>query len=298
MTETILEIVGKRTVLLDGGMGTELMKNGFSQGECPEKWNIDKPEIIKAIHQSYFEAGSDVVLTNSFGGSRIKLASYGLGDQCYELNRQSALLANAVKPDGKFVAGSLGPTGKFLLPQGESTEEEFEEAYGLQAKGLADGNVDFLLIETQYDLKEALCALRAARKNSPLPVFVTMTFEKFPRGFFTIMGNSIALCAETLTSEKVPVIGANCTLDSADMADLIKTMRDITPLPLIAQANAGKATLTSQGEVEYSQGLEDYVSFIPQIINNGANLIGGCCGTGPDYIRRMAEILTKIIQAS
>ena len=294
MPESILEAIGKRVVLLDGGMGTELMKHGFSQGECPEKWNIDKPDVIRSIHQSYFEAGSDVVLTNSFGGSQIKLASYGLGDRCYELNRQAALLANAVKPVGNYVAGSLGPTGKFLQPQGESTEEEFEDAYGIQAKGLADGGADFLLIETQYDLNEALCALRAARINCPLPVFVTMTFEKFPRGFFTIMGNSVTLCVETLAKEGVPVAGANCTVDSADMADIIETMRGLTPLPLIAQANAGKATLSSQGEVQYSQGLEEYVRFIPQIINNGANLIGGCCGTGPDYIRRMAEIIATL----
>jgi 5-methyltetrahydrofolate--homocysteine methyltransferase len=192
MAESILELIGKRTVLLDGGMGTELIKKGFSQGQCPEKWNTDHPEIIKSIHHSYFQAGSDVVLTNSFGGSRLKLASYGLAEECYELNRQAALLANAVKPDGKFVAGSMGPTGKFLQPQGEYTEEEFEEAYGIQAKGLSDGGADFLLIETQYDLKEALCALRAARHNSNVPVFVTLTFERFPRGFFTIMGNSVS----------------------------------------------------------------------------------------------------------
>jgi 5-methyltetrahydrofolate--homocysteine methyltransferase len=294
MPETILELIKKRTILLDGGMGTELIKHGFSQGECPEKWNSEKPDIVKSIHSSYFEAGSDAVLTNSFGGNRIKLASYGLGDRCYDLNRQSALIANEVKAEGKFVAGSMGPTGKFLRPQGESTEDEFEEAYGIQAKGLWDGGADFLLIETQYDLNEALCALRAARGNTSLPVFVTMTFEKFPRGFFTIMGNSISDCVESLTREKVPVIGANCTLDSEDMAELVKKMREITPLPLIAQANAGKATLSSQGEVEYSQGLEDYVRFVPQIVQNGANLIGGCCGTDPGYIRRMAKILVNL----
>lgn len=293
MPERILELIGKRTVLLDGGMGTEIMKHGFSQGECPERWNFDKPDIIKSIHRSYFEAGSDVVLTNSFGGNLIKLATYGLGDMCYELNRSAALLANAVKPGKKFVAGSMGPTGKFLQPQGESTEKEFEEAYGLQAKGLADGGADFLLIETQYDLKEALCALRGSRKNTQLPVFVTMTFEKFPRGFFTIMGNRVSDCIEELTGQKVPVIGANCSVDSEDMADLVKTMRELTSLPLIAQANAGKATLTSLGKVEYSQDVEDYVRSVARIIQNGANLIGGCCGTGPEHIRCMAKIIKK-----
>jgi len=293
MAATILELIEKKTVILDGGMGTELMKRGFSQGECPEKWNIEKPDVLKSIHQSYFEAGSDVVLTNSFGGSQLKLSSYGLDEQCYELNRQAGLLAHAVKTDGKFVAGSMGPTGKFLWPQGDYTESEFEDAYGVQAKGLADGQVDFILIETQYDIKEALCALRAARKNASCPVFVTMTFETYPRGFFTMMGNSVSQCITKLEEENVLVIGANCTLDSEDMAELIKSMRESTSLPLIAQANAGKATLSSDGEVSYSQGIENYAKYVPQIIDNGASLIGGCCGTDPGYIHRIAQILTS-----
>ena len=293
MADKILELIKKRTVVLDGGMGTELMKHGFSQGECPEKWNIEKPDVIKSIHRSYFEAGSDVVLTNSFGGSKLKLFSYGLDKQCYELNRKAGLLAHAVKQDRKFVGGSMGPTGKFLSPQGDYTEGEFEDAYGEQAKGLSDGHVDFILIETQYDIKETLCALRAARKNATCPVFVTMTFEKYPRGFFTMMGNSVSQCIADLEDENVPVIGANCTLDSADMSELIKIMRESTSLPLIAQANAGKATLSSEGEVSYSQGIENYVKYVPQIIDNGASIIGGCCGTDPGYIRRITQILFK-----
>jgi 5-methyltetrahydrofolate--homocysteine methyltransferase len=291
MTETILDLVKERVILLDGGMGTELIKNGFPQGECPESWNVKKPEIVKKIHMSYFDAGSDVVLTNSFGGSKIKLGSHGLEDKCHELNYAAARLAAEVKPEEKFVAGSMGPTGKFLKPHGEYTEEEFEEAYAVQAKALTDGGVDFLLIETQYDLKEALCALRGARKSSALPVFVTMTFNRNPKGFFTIMGNSVSQCVETLESQKVPAIGTNCTLNSADMVDLLKIMREATPLPLIAQANAGQPSLSSDGKVTYSQNVEDYVQYIPQMIENGVNIIGGCCGTDPGYIKRISETI-------
>jgi len=291
MTRTILDLVKERVVLLDGGMGTELIKNDFPQGECPESWNVKKPEIVKKIHMSYFDAGSDVILTNSFGGSKVKLASHGLEDKCHELNYAAAQLATEVKPEEKFVAGSMGPTGKFLKPHGEYTEEEFEEAYAVQAKALAEGGVDFLLIETQYDLKEALCALRGARKSSALPVFVTMTFNRNPKGFFTIMGNSVSQCTETLESQKVPAIGTNCTLNSADMVDLLKIMREATPLPLIAQANAGQPSLSSDGKVTYSQNVEDYVQYIPKMIENGANIIGGCCGTDPDYIKRISEIM-------
>lgn len=291
MTVSFLELVKNRVVLLDGGMGTELIRHGFPPGECPESWNIEKPEIVKKIHKSYYDSGSDVVLTNSFGGSKIKLASHFLEEKCYELNYDAASLANEVKPSGKFVAGSMGPTGKFLKPQGEFTEEEFEDAYAIQAKALTEGRVDFLLIETQYDLKEALCALRAARRSSNLPVFVTMTFNRNPRGFFTFMGNSASQCIEELEAKDVPAVGTNCTLNSKDMVDLIKIMRDTTALPLIAQANAGQPVLLSDGSVTYSQNVDDYVSFIPQMIKNGANIIGGCCGTNPDYIQRMAQII-------
>lgn len=293
MSMAILELIWKRNVLLDGGFGTELIRRGFPQGACPESWNVERPEAVQEIHKSYFEAGSDAVLTNSFGGSAIKLAAHGLDKRCYELNRAAAIVANEVKPSGGFVGGSIGPTGKFLQPQGEFSEPEFEDSYAEQARGLADGKVDFLLIETQYDLREALCALRAARKVAAVPVFVTMTFNRVPRGFFTLMGNSVAQCLEELEKERVPVVGANCTLDSSDMADLVKVMRERTRLPLIAQANAGKPSLSGDGEVSYSQGLQSYLEQIPRIIENGANVIGGCCGTNPDYIRRMAPLVKK-----
>ena len=290
---TILELIKKRSVLLDGGFGTELIQRGFPQGACPETWNVERPEVVKEIHKSYFAAGSDAVLTNSFGGSAIKLAAHGQEKRCYELNLAAARIANEVKPGGGFIGGSMGPTGKFLQPQGEFTESDFEAAFAEQARGLADGKVDFLLIETQYDLKEALCALRAAQKVAALPVFVTMTYNRVPRGFFTLMGNSAAQCLEELEKAGVPAVGANCTLDSADMADLVKMMREKTTLPIIAQANAGKPSLSSGGEVSYSQGLEDYLRHIPEIVANGANVVGGCCGTNPDYIRRMAPLVKK-----
>jgi 5-methyltetrahydrofolate--homocysteine methyltransferase len=291
MASDIFDLIQERTVLLDGGMGTELIRNGLPKGACSESWNTEKPEIVKKIHKSYFDAGSDAVLTNSFGGNKVKLTSHGFGEQCYELNLAAARLAAETKPEGKFIAGSMGPTGKFLQPHGEFTEEEFEEAYGLQARGLTDGGVDFLLIETQYDLKEALCALRGARKNSQVPVFVTMTVNRNPRGFFTIMGNSVTQCVEELEKNEVPVVGSNCTLNSKDMVDVVKIMREATPLPLLAQANAGQPSVSYEGELTYTQDVEDYVKYIPPMIRNGANIVGGCCGTNPDYIRRMAEVI-------
>ena len=291
MDASILDLMKQRVVLLDGGFGTELIRHGFPKGACPEAWNVEKPEAVKAIHKSYFDAGSDAVLTNSFGGNSIKLAPHHLEKRCYELNKAAATIANEVKPKGRFVGGSMGPTGKFLQPEGEFSELEFEKAFAEQARGLVDGKADFLLIETQYDLREALAALRGARTASKLPVFITMTFSRGPRGFFTMMGNSVAQCLEAFEKEGVPVVGANCTLNSSDMAELVKDMKEKTRLPIIAQANAGKPALSAGGEVSYSQGLEDYLEHIPRIKENGASVIGGCCGTNPDYIRRMAEVL-------
>lgn len=291
MAGSILELIKEQTVLLDGGFGTELISRGFPQGACPESWNVENPDVVKEIHKNYYDAGSDAVLTNSFGGSTIKLQSHNLEDRCYELNRAAATIANEVKPEGKFLGGSMGPTGKFLKPQGEFTEEEFEEAYAEQARGLTDGGADFLVIETQYDLVETLCALRGARKTSDLPVFVTMTFNHHVKGFFTLMGNTIEQFVEEMEKQNVPVVGSNCTLNSAEMVDLVKIMRGKTALPILAQANAGKPSLSEEGKVAYSQGMEDYLSYIPQMAKNGANLIGGCCGTNPEYIQKMAEVL-------
>ena len=293
MSEGILDAIKKRIILLDGGFGTELIARGFPQGACPETWNVEKPEVVKEIHKNYYDAGADAVLTNSFGGTTIKLSSHDLEDRCFELNRAAALIANEVKPEGRYLGGSMGPTGKFLKPQGEHSEEEFEEAYTEQARGLAEGGVDFLLIETQYDLNEALCALRGARKATDVPIFLTMTFNHHPKGFFTLMGNSVGQFLETMEQKGVSVVGSNCTLNSEEMAEMVKIMREKTSLPLIAQANAGKPSLSEEGKVAYSQGIEDYLRFIPQIIKNGANIIGGCCGTNPDYIARMSEIVKK-----
>lgn len=251
--------------------------------------------ILATVKGDIHEIGKNIVMTllnaNSFGGSTIKLNSYSLADRCYELNHAAATIAVEAKPEGKFVAGSMGPTGKFLKPMGDYEENQFEAAYAEQARGLSDGGVDFLLIETQYDLKEAFCAIRGARSATDKPIFVTMTFNKGPKGFFTMTGNRVAQCAEELEEHGAAAVGTNCTLNSEEMVDVIKTMRENTSLPIIAQANAGKPSLSTEGEVSYSQGLEDYVRFMPGMVEGGANLIGGCCGTNPEFIKRMAEIL-------
>jgi len=290
---TLLETVRQRVVLFDGGLGSELIKNGLPQGVCPESWNIDRPEAVRGVHRSYFAAGADAVSTNSFGGSPIKLANYHLDDKCREINLAAAGLAVAEKPAGRFVAGSMGPTGKFLKPQGDYEPGAFEQAFAVQAEALTAGGVDVLIIETMYDLEEALCALRAAKRASSLPVFVTITFNRSRRGFFTLMGDSVAKCVKALEENGAAAVGSNCTLDSAAMVDLVKEFSGHTSLPIIAQPNAGQPTISAGNEVVYSQGVDDYVASVPAIVANGARIVGGCCGTDPAYIKRMAETLRR-----
>ncbi len=293
MERSLLDLAKERTVLLDGGLGTELMARGLPQGSCPESWNLEHPEIVEDIHRRYFDAGSDVVSSNSFGGSRIKLSGHGLESQVRELNMAAAGIARKAAPAGRYVAGSVGPTGKFLKPQGEYAEEEFETVFAEQARALADGGADVFLIETQYDLREALAAVRGIRRESLLPVFVTMTFNALPRGFFTLMGDSVTKCVNELERAGVQALGANCSLNSEQMVGLVSALRQATRLPVIAQANAGKPILNAEGSLSYSQGLEDYVRFVPDIVRAGAAFVGGCCGTDPSYIRAIAEVFAR-----
>jgi len=288
---TILDLIAKRTVLFDGALGTELMKRGLEPGSCPELLNVESPAVVQAVHGDYFAAGSDAVSTNSFGGTPLKLAAYGLEARTYELNRAAARIAAEVRPPGRFVGGSLGPTGKLLHPQGEHTEAELEAQFAVQARGLADGGADFLIAETMFDLREALAALRGAKSAASLPVFITLTFNRNPRGFFTLMGDSLAKCVAALEAENVPALGANCTLTSRDMADLAAEFRKLTSRPLIIQANAGQPEVKPDGTTVFSQSVEDFVGDIPRMVQNGARIVGGCCGTGPEHIRRMAAVL-------
>ncbi len=293
MTPPLLDLARIRTVLFDGAMGTELMARGLAPGETPELWNVERPDLVREVHAGYFAAGADVVTTNSFGATPIKLAAHGLEARAFELNRAAARLAREAAPPGRYVAGSVGPTGKFLRPQGPSTEEEFEAAFAEQVRGLDDGGVDIVLVETQYDLREALAAVRGARRVSKLPVFVTLTFNAKPRGFFTLMGDTVARSAAELEKAGAAAFGANCTLASDGMAACIRACREATGLPLLAQANAGQPVTGADGRISYTQTLEDYVRYVPDIVRAGAAFVGGCCGTDPSFIRAMARIIRE-----
>lgn len=289
---TILELLSERVVILDGAMGSLLIDAGLPAGVPSEKWNAEKPEIIRSIHRKYFEAGSDVVLTNTFGGTRIKLEGLKEGNNLEEYNFAAVDNAKQACPEHGYIAGDIGPTGKFLPPVGTATIEDFFENFYEQAKILAKGGVDFFFIETMMDIVEAEAAIKAAKKAANIPVFASITFQKTKRGFFTVMGNSVQQSIEVLEKNNVDVIGVNCTIGSDEMIELIPILRDGTKLPISAKPNAGKPEL-KEGKVFYPTNKIDFAKDIHQMIKAKVNVVGGCCGTKPQYIQEIAKLLKK-----
>ncbi len=279
-------------VLFDGAMGTMLMERGIKAGETSETWVLDHPDDIAAVHKAYFAAGADVATTATFGATSIKLAHYKLSDRAAEINRKGAELAVKSRPAGKFVAGDIGPTGKLLKPAGDADEAMLAEAFTRQALALAEGGVDFLIIETMMDVNEALIALAAA-KSTGLPVFVTVSFTKKPRGYFTIMGNKPGDSARALAGAGAAAVGTNCSLRIADMVDVVAEMADAVNIPIIAQPNAGNPE-TEHGVTTYIDGPEVYGRMTPDLIRAGARVVGGCCGTTPETIRLMRQAIDKL----
>lgn len=282
--KSILDLAKNRVVLFDGGMGSTIVSLGLPEGECPESWNLTHSEAIGDIHRKNLEAGADVIETNTFGANRLRLATFGYGDQVEEINARAVQIAKKVCPEDKFVAGDIGPCGVFLKPVGKFSIEELEESFLEQVKVLTKAEVDLFSIETIYDLREALAAVKTTKLVSDLPVFVSMTFDKKPRGYLTMMGNSIPECARELEKAGADVVGANCTLRSDAMIELAEELRRSTDLPIIIQPNAGKPELI-QGKLVYPQDSESFAEDMKMTAEAGADFVGGCCGTTHKFIR-------------
>jgi methionine synthase I (cobalamin-dependent) len=279
-------------ILLDGAMGTMLMDAGLEQGDPPEEWNVKHPNRIRAVHRSYIEAGSRVVLTNSFGGTRFRLEMHGLQDRVIELNKAAALNARAeadAAPDMVVVAGSMGPTGQLFEPMGILTFEDAKAAFAEQAKGLAEGGVDVFWVETMSDLNEVKAAVEGARSVSDLPIVTTMSFDTHGH---TMMGVSPVKALETLGALDVIALGANCGTGSDELEVAIKTMREADPdVTLVAKANAGIPQVVAGGEIVYNGTPEVMAQYARNVRELGVSMIGGCCGSTPKHIRAMAEAL-------
>ena len=287
MSRKILFLMDQRVILFDGAMGTQLIDRGLKKGECPELWNLERAEDVRSIHKAYFDAGADVVLTNTFGATAPKLAKFGLEEKTAEINRTAAALARSVCPPDRFVAGDIGPTGLMLKPVGKATVEEIREAYRQQAQALAEGGVDILVIETQYDLREALAGLEAARETG-LPVFVTLTFDKKKRGFFTMMGDKVKDSVEQLQKAGASVVGANCSLSSSQYLELTRELVEYAVVPVLVQPNAGQPQIEGD-RVTYDEGADEFVRNLSKAVEAGAGAIGACCGSTPHFILEIAN---------
>ncbi len=293
--EEFLDRLHTEVLVLDGAMGTMLMEAGLQSGACPELWNEARPEVLQRIHQAYFAAGSDLVETNTFGGTRLKLKAYGLEDRAAELNAKAARLARATCPSGRYVAGSIGPTGHLPEPAGETPAEQFSESFREQAVALAEGGVDLFAIETMMVPDEAVLAIRAAKEATGLPVMCSMTFQwnRERNADRTMWGTSPAQAARTLLNAGADVVGCNCGDGGPDrVPGILREMREAGTRLLVAYPNAGLPRVV-EGRTVYDLKPEAMAAAYPAILEAGANVVGACCGSTPEHIRRIAEVVRK-----
>jgi len=277
-------------MISDGATGTYLQSHGLEPGGCPEEFNASHPELVKGMSKEYFEAGSDMVLTNSFGGSRFMLNKYGHVGRVREFNTLASQNARSVAPAGGLVAGSVGPTGEFLEPLGPVTEAEMLDAFAEQVTALEEGGADAIIIETMTALEEASLAIRATKENTGLPVIATMTFDKGPRGFFTMMGVQPARAATELSAAGADIVGANCGNGIDAMIEIARDMRDAVDGYLLIHSNAGIPAIR-QGQIVYPETPEYMAERFKILADIGINIFGGCCGTTPSHIRALSQAL-------
>lgn len=292
MDRLIAFLSGHTFVLGDGAMGTMLQAAGLVTGGSPEEWNVTHPEVVRGIHQSYVDAGSQVIETNSFGGNRFRLAMHGFESRVRELNVAAARLAREVADSADhqvLVAGSVGPTGEILFPLGTRTPEEAREAFAEQAAALAEGGVDFFLVETMSALEEVGAAVEGCRAAADLPIAVTMTFDTRGR---TMMGVSPKVALNALYEMGIRAIGANCGNGPAETEQAMAQMVAVKPADvfLIAQSNAGLPKYVDR-KITYDGTPEVMARYALRMKELGVNYIGACCGSTPTHIAAMHEAL-------
>jgi len=269
------------TLIADGAAGTTLIAAGIPAGTPPEQWNVERPEVILALHRSYVEAGSQIILTNTFGGSRLKLEKFSQDEKVREFNLAGVKLARQAAGDQAYVAGDLGPTGILMKPMGTLTFEQAVETFAEQAAILVEAGVDLLWVETMMDLEEAHAAVTGAQQASDLPVFCSMSFGKKGR---TMMGVSGKQAAEVLWPMGLAAIGANCGEGLEPVEIALQQMRAALPdAPLIAKPNAGLPHMVG-GQAVYDVGPLEFTPHMVDLVALGAQVVGACCGSNPDYI--------------
>jgi 5-methyltetrahydrofolate--homocysteine methyltransferase len=281
MSPDIQELLAGGAVITDGAWGTQLQARGLGLGEFPDLWNLTHPERVAEVGRAYVEAGSQVILTNTFGANRIRLGEQGAAERVAEVNLRGVEISLRAAGDQARVFASIGPTGKLLI-SGEVNTEELRAAFREQAEALAKAGADALVVETMSDLEEAKVALAAA-KETGLPVVVSMVFDCGKNKDRTMMGNTPEQVAQALTEAGADVIGANCGQGIAGFIPICKRLRAATTRPLWMKPNAGLPALVD-GRAVYSTAPGDFAGRIPELTQAGARFVGGCCGTRPEFI--------------
>jgi 5-methyltetrahydrofolate--homocysteine methyltransferase len=292
------EKIRRGVFLLDGAMGTELIARGIEAGTCNDYLNIESPDVILEIHRSYLSAGSDAVLTNTFGANKYALARHGLADKVAEINTAGAQIARRAAGGEKYVLGDIGPSGDFLEPLGNLKPAELKDAFAQQAKALLDGGIDGFIIETMTALDEVEITIEALKSISDLPVFVSWAFDQTGDSFKTMMGIDVESAVTKVISLEIDAVGFNCGTASLDgyielAGKYISAVRTLNKDILVfAEPNAGKPELID-GKAVYKVTPEDFAVAAEKIHSAGVNIIGGCCGTGPEHIKEVVKTLRK-----
>jgi len=286
-------------LLADGAWGTELMRRGLKAGDAPERLNAEAPDTVRGVAADYLAAGSDIILTNSFVGSRLQLARHGLDGRTVELNRIAAEISRseADRTGGgtlgkRFVAGSIGPCGKLLMT-GDVTETELFDAFREQAEALEAGGADWILVESMTDLEEMVVAIRAAAESTMLPVVSSMVYEPVRTGGYrTIMGNTPELCVDRALDAGASVIGANCGTGIENYLSLARHLCEMDAAPVWIKPNRGLPEVEA-GETVYRQSAGEFAGFAAELLDAGVAVVGGCCGTTPEFVAAMRTVVDE-----
>jgi len=295
MNSKLMEKLGRREIIIsDGAIGSILLSRELPNAPCPESYNLSHNDVLQEIALEYLQAGAEIIQTNTFGASPLKLSDYALGDQTEIINKSAVeAVSNAVKGRA-FISGSCGPSGKILKPYGDTDPIEMYESFHRQIASLISAGVDVICIETMIDINEALSALKAARDiSSDIPVIATMTFDSTPRGFFTIMGTDIPTAAKTLIEAGADIVGSNCGNGIENMIKIAEDFKIETEYPVIIQSNAGLPVLR-EGKIFYPETPEFMAEKAVELAELDISIIGGCCGTTPDHIKAIRDRIDSL----
>lgn len=291
MHSLIESLIETGPVVTDGSWGTQMQKRGLKRGECPDSWNLSHPDQVLAVARQYVDAGSRIILTNTFGASRLSLDKYKLGHSAVEINTTGVEISKKAAGDRACVFASIGPSGKMLITQ-ETTEDELQRSFEEQATAQARAGADGIIIETMIDIDEARIAAIAA-KQTGLPIIVSMVYDSGENKDHTMMGNTPEYVVEEITKIGVDGIGANCGQGIEAFLPICKRIRQATDLPIWIKPNAGLPEIVD-GKTVFRTTAQEFVKYIPDLIHAGANFVGGCCGSDQEFVKAIRETVAEL----